>query len=161
MFHFLQVEVNFMDDVGQTLLNWASAFGTQEMVEFLCAKGNIFKFKTQPVLLLIMSIFCCKFHLRHGWLLLKHSFLTVVLVCIGRVSLVVCLCPRCWCKQRAAKQQPSLRGLFRPSSHRQGIVDCFHHFVLSETSHWHFYSKKYPYLPVDTGTVTIFVCFFP
>lgn len=22
-------EVNFMDDVGQTLLNWASAFGTQ------------------------------------------------------------------------------------------------------------------------------------
>ena len=34
-----QVEVNFMDDVGQTLLNWASAFGTQEMVEFLCAKG--------------------------------------------------------------------------------------------------------------------------
>lgn len=28
-----------MDDVGQTLLNWASAFGTQEMVEFLCQKG--------------------------------------------------------------------------------------------------------------------------
>ena len=25
-------DVNFMDDVGQTLLNWASAFGTQEMV---------------------------------------------------------------------------------------------------------------------------------
>ena len=34
-----QVEVNFMDDVGQTLLNWASAFGTQEMVEYLCNKG--------------------------------------------------------------------------------------------------------------------------
>ncbi|KAI5744743.1 hypothetical protein M8J76_004851 [Diaphorina citri] len=33
------VEVNFMDDVGQTLLNWASAFGTQEMVEFLCERG--------------------------------------------------------------------------------------------------------------------------
>ena len=33
------VEVNFMDDVGQTLLNWAAAFGTQEMVEFLCDKG--------------------------------------------------------------------------------------------------------------------------
>ncbi|KAG9480958.1 hypothetical protein GDO78_010299 [Eleutherodactylus coqui] len=32
-------EVNFMDDVGQTLLNWASAFGTQEMVEFLCERG--------------------------------------------------------------------------------------------------------------------------
>nr|XP_039255177.1 E3 ubiquitin-protein ligase HECTD1-like [Styela clava] len=32
-------EVNFMDDVGQTLLNWASAFGTQEMVEFLCGHG--------------------------------------------------------------------------------------------------------------------------
>ena len=34
-----EVDVNFMDDVGQTLLNWASAFGTQEMVDFLCAKG--------------------------------------------------------------------------------------------------------------------------
>ncbi|XP_043220195.1 E3 ubiquitin-protein ligase HECTD1-like [Amphibalanus amphitrite] len=33
------VEVNFMDDVGQTLLNWAAAFGTQEMVEYLCDKG--------------------------------------------------------------------------------------------------------------------------
>ena len=32
---FLGFEVNFMDDVGQTLLNWASAFGTQEMVKFL------------------------------------------------------------------------------------------------------------------------------
>lgn len=30
-------EVNFMDDVGQTLLNWASAFGTQEMVKRKCA----------------------------------------------------------------------------------------------------------------------------
>lgn len=25
-------DVNFMDDVGQTLLNWAAAFGTYEMV---------------------------------------------------------------------------------------------------------------------------------
>ncbi|XP_066257361.1 E3 ubiquitin-protein ligase Ufd4 isoform X1 [Euwallacea similis] len=33
------IEVNFMDDVGQTLLNWACAFGTQEMVEYLCEKG--------------------------------------------------------------------------------------------------------------------------
>uniref|UniRef100_A0A8C4R5R1 E3 ubiquitin-protein ligase n=1 Tax=Eptatretus burgeri TaxID=7764 RepID=A0A8C4R5R1_EPTBU len=33
-------EVNFMDDVGQSLLNWASAFGTQEMVEFLCERGS-------------------------------------------------------------------------------------------------------------------------
>lgn len=32
-------DVNFMDDVGQTLLNWASAFGTLEMVEFLCERG--------------------------------------------------------------------------------------------------------------------------
>lgn len=32
-------EVNFMDDVGQTLLNWASAFGSQDMVEFLCERG--------------------------------------------------------------------------------------------------------------------------
>ncbi len=34
-FSFLGFEVNFMDDVGQTLLNWASAFGTQEMVKAL------------------------------------------------------------------------------------------------------------------------------
>ncbi|CAG0885275.1 unnamed protein product [Cyprideis torosa] len=33
------VDVNFTDDVGQTLLNWASAFGTHEMVEFLCERG--------------------------------------------------------------------------------------------------------------------------
>jgi len=37
--YFSGIEVNFMDDVGQTLLNWASAFGTQEMVEFLCDRG--------------------------------------------------------------------------------------------------------------------------
>lgn len=30
--------MNCMDDVGQTLLNWASAFGTLEMVEYLCDK---------------------------------------------------------------------------------------------------------------------------
>lgn len=36
---FVFIKVNFMDDVGQTLLNWASAFGTQEMVEYLCEKG--------------------------------------------------------------------------------------------------------------------------
>uniref|UniRef100_UPI00358EFCC3 LOW QUALITY PROTEIN: E3 ubiquitin-protein ligase HECTD1-like n=1 Tax=Myxine glutinosa TaxID=7769 RepID=UPI00358EFCC3 len=32
-------DVNFMDDAGETLLIWASAFGTQEMVEFLCERG--------------------------------------------------------------------------------------------------------------------------
>lgn len=32
-------DVNCMDDVGQTLLNWSSAFGTLEMVEYLCEKG--------------------------------------------------------------------------------------------------------------------------
>ena len=31
--------MNFMDDVGQTLLNWASAFGTLSMVEYLVKKG--------------------------------------------------------------------------------------------------------------------------
>ena len=31
--------IDYMDDVGQTLLNWASAFGTQEMVEYLCQRG--------------------------------------------------------------------------------------------------------------------------
>lgn len=36
------VDVNFTDDVGQTLLNWAAAFGTREMVEFLCEKGLCF-----------------------------------------------------------------------------------------------------------------------
>ena len=36
---FIDIEVNYTDDVGQTLLNWASAFGTQEMVEFLCERG--------------------------------------------------------------------------------------------------------------------------
>ena len=29
------IEVNYTDDVGQTLLNWASAFGTQEMASYL------------------------------------------------------------------------------------------------------------------------------
>ncbi|XP_065564117.1 E3 ubiquitin-protein ligase HECTD1-like isoform X3 [Artemia franciscana] len=33
------IDINYTDDVGQTLLNWASAFGTQEMVEFLCQQG--------------------------------------------------------------------------------------------------------------------------
>ena len=39
LFGRTDVEVNYMDDVGQTLLNWASAFGTPEMVEFLCERG--------------------------------------------------------------------------------------------------------------------------
>lgn len=34
------IDVNCMDDVGQTLLNWASAFGTFEMVEYLCEKKD-------------------------------------------------------------------------------------------------------------------------
>lgn len=34
-----QIDINFMDDVGQTLLNWSSAFGTCEMVEYLASKG--------------------------------------------------------------------------------------------------------------------------
>ncbi|VDM61213.1 unnamed protein product [Angiostrongylus costaricensis] len=32
------VDVNFTDDVGQTLCNWASAFGSLEMVQYLCDK---------------------------------------------------------------------------------------------------------------------------
>ena len=39
MFRFFQV--NFTDDVGQTLLNWAAAFGTAEMVDYLCEKGTL------------------------------------------------------------------------------------------------------------------------
>ncbi|CAB3409028.1 unnamed protein product [Caenorhabditis bovis] len=34
-----QVDVNYTDDVGQSLCNWASAFGTIEMVQYLCDKG--------------------------------------------------------------------------------------------------------------------------
>eukprot|EP00080_Pristionchus_pacificus_P012573 PDM72593.1 hecd-1 [Pristionchus pacificus] len=33
------VDVNYTDEVGQTLLNWAAAFGTAEMVVYLCEKG--------------------------------------------------------------------------------------------------------------------------
>ena len=33
------VDINFMDDVGQTLMNWTSAFGTAEMAEYLASKG--------------------------------------------------------------------------------------------------------------------------
>ena len=39
LFSFIAYDVNFMDDVGQTVLNWASAFGTQEMV---CLKETAF-----------------------------------------------------------------------------------------------------------------------
>lgn len=31
--------MNYTDEVGQTLLNWAAAFGTAEMVVYLCEKG--------------------------------------------------------------------------------------------------------------------------
>ncbi|KAI6211923.1 HECT-type E3 ubiquitin transferase [Aphelenchoides besseyi] len=33
------VDPNFTDDVGQTLLNWCAAFGTIDMVQYLCDKG--------------------------------------------------------------------------------------------------------------------------
>ncbi|GMR47420.1 hypothetical protein PMAYCL1PPCAC_17615 [Pristionchus mayeri] len=33
------VDVNYTDEVGQTLLNWAAAFGSAEMVVYLCEKG--------------------------------------------------------------------------------------------------------------------------
>lgn len=33
------MDANFTDDVGQTLLNWSSAFGTIDMVTYLCDKG--------------------------------------------------------------------------------------------------------------------------
>lgn len=39
VFKSCQVDANFTDDVGQTLLNWSSAFGTVEMVTYLCEKG--------------------------------------------------------------------------------------------------------------------------
>lgn len=34
-----KIDSNFIDDVGQTLLNWCSAFGTADMVIYLCDKG--------------------------------------------------------------------------------------------------------------------------
>ncbi|CAD5227639.1 unnamed protein product [Bursaphelenchus xylophilus] len=33
------VDPNFTDDAGQTLLNWCAAFGTLDMVQYLCDKG--------------------------------------------------------------------------------------------------------------------------
>lgn len=50
------IEVNFMDDVGQTLLNWASAFGTQEMVEFLCERGADVNKGKHILLFLVVSL---------------------------------------------------------------------------------------------------------
>lgn len=32
-------DVNYTDDVGQTLLNWTAAFGSPEMVAYLCGRG--------------------------------------------------------------------------------------------------------------------------
>ena len=32
-------DINYTDHVGQTMLNWVSAFGTREMVEYLCRRG--------------------------------------------------------------------------------------------------------------------------
>lgn len=36
-------DVNFMDDVGQTLLNWAAAFGTYEMVSQYSSSSRMLK----------------------------------------------------------------------------------------------------------------------
>ncbi|CAF3371074.1 unnamed protein product [Rotaria sp. Silwood1] len=33
------IDINYTDHVGQTMLNWVSAFGTREMVEYLCRRG--------------------------------------------------------------------------------------------------------------------------
>lgn len=33
------VHIDYSDEMGQSLLNWACAFGTTEMVEYLCARG--------------------------------------------------------------------------------------------------------------------------
>ena len=34
-----QIDINYTDNVGQTMLNWVAAFGTREMVEYLCQRG--------------------------------------------------------------------------------------------------------------------------
>lgn len=41
-----------MDDVGQTLLNWASAFGTQEMVKKKTTPNTYLLFHFQAIFLL-------------------------------------------------------------------------------------------------------------
>ena len=33
------IDVNYTDNVGQTMLNWVAAFGTSDMVEYLCRRG--------------------------------------------------------------------------------------------------------------------------
>ncbi len=33
------IDINYTDNVGQTMLNWVAAFGTREMVEYLCRRG--------------------------------------------------------------------------------------------------------------------------
>ncbi|CAF3339147.1 unnamed protein product [Rotaria socialis] len=33
------IDINYTDHVGQTMLNWVAAFGTREMVEYLCRRG--------------------------------------------------------------------------------------------------------------------------
>jgi len=33
------IDINYTDNVGQTMLNWVAAFGTHEMVEYLCRRG--------------------------------------------------------------------------------------------------------------------------
>ncbi|CAF3378660.1 unnamed protein product [Rotaria sp. Silwood1] len=33
------IDVNYTDNVGQTMLNWVAAFGTREMIEYLCRRG--------------------------------------------------------------------------------------------------------------------------
>ena len=33
------IDVNYTDNVGQTMLNWVAAFGTREMIEYLCQRG--------------------------------------------------------------------------------------------------------------------------
>ena len=33
------IDINYTDNVGQTMLNWVAAFGTCEMIEYLCQRG--------------------------------------------------------------------------------------------------------------------------
>ena len=33
------IDINYTDNVGQTMLNWVAAFGTREMIEYLCRRG--------------------------------------------------------------------------------------------------------------------------
>ena len=90
------IEVNFMDDVGQTLLNWASAFGTQEMVEFLCERGaDVNKGQRSSSLHYVIVVSLCPF----VFVSVHHIHIIILFYSIyfRRLVLAGQLSPKCSC----------------------------------------------------------------